>query len=110
MTRWSKVLTTEVDGSKLDAAWQRVRARRERPRIAHRAMVLVPLLAVAAIVLFVVRAWMAPAQPPLAISPATSSGPVVMAGRRTNAPHVIALAGGAVLPSQWTARAPLVVP
>jgi transmembrane sensor len=102
VTRWSKVLTTQDshdDARRIDDAWQRVRARRARPRFVRRAMVAVPILALAAVIVLFVRGWLAPAQPLASVVPAAALAP-------------IALAGGSALPTAWTADspAPLVVP
>ena len=104
MTRWSKVLTTHDDNERLDAGWQRVRGRRARPRIVRRAMVAAPILALAAVILVVVRGWLSPG-----LAPAQPAQSVA-----TYAPFAalapIALAGGTALPAEWTAPAPLIVP
>lgn len=94
MTRWSKVLTTRDDEATLDAAWQRVRARRARPAIVRRAKVVTPVAIFVAMLAFVVRSWLAPAGPATALAP--------------GAP--IALEGGSSLPAEWTASAPVVIP
>jgi transmembrane sensor len=100
VTRWSKVLTTQDDEETLDASWRRVQARRARPRFVRRAMVAAPIVAVAALLLLLLRTWLAPAPPVTPV--AAFAPPVVLAP--------IALAGGAALPAEWTAPSRLVVP
>jgi transmembrane sensor len=123
MTRWSKVLTSEDDDARLDAGWQRVRARRARPRVVKRALVAAPVLALLAVLFVVARHWLLPAPlaaapPALApvapvssaaslasslVSPAALAASPAPSSRVTLAP--IALSGGTALPAEWRAPA-----
>jgi len=78
---WSKVLTTEVDSRAIDEGWRGVRARRERPRTARRIWVVAPVVALALVLLLLGRGktW-------------------------SSAPAPLALAGGAPMPEEWSAR------
>ena len=98
--RWSRALSTltkDVDTARVDAGWDRVRAARgSRPRLARRAMVAAPLLAIAAVLFLIIRA--VPALPAVApVAPVPPGAP-------------IALSGGASLPSEWEAPAAVPAP
>ena len=95
--RVGDLLTNEVDPDRVAAGWERVRARRSRPRAVRRAMVIAPLVAIAAVVVLVIRGWLTPAPAPTAAATAPTTPPTTIAV----AP--IALAGGAALPVEWRA-------
>lgn len=100
MSRWSRSLDAEVDAAKLDAGWERVRARRSRPRVLRKAMVVAPVLLVAALVLLAVRAWLAPAAPVATLAPPQEKAFQLAA---------IHLEGGGTLPAEWKTTPPTVV-
>ncbi len=87
MTPLDEVLTKNVDPRAIDAAWERIRARRERPRTLRRIVFVVPALAVAALLVLVVKLFV--------LAPA--------------APEPIALVDGTPLPEAWSAPTPKVV-
>jgi transmembrane sensor len=83
-TTLQDALKKEVDARAIDAAWDRIRARRDRPRTARRVMFVVPALAVAALLVFVLKTFL------FTSAPATQP---------------IALSTGAPLPDEWSAPA-----
>lgn len=89
MGLWSRSLDAPVDAAKVDAGWERVRARRDRPRALRKVAVAAPVLLVAALVLLAVRAWLAPTPVATLAAPAT----IKIAA--------IALEGGGTLPTEW---------
>jgi transmembrane sensor len=106
MTRWSKALTNQVDAAKIEAGWERVRARRSRPRAVRRAAVAAPIVALAAAIVLLVRTLLAPAPAPPAPTAPVAQGPTTARG----AVRPIALADGAPLPTEWApAPAPVTV-
>lgn len=94
--RVGDLLTREVDADRVAAGWDRVRARRARPRAARRAKLIAPLAVAVAAIVFVMRAWLAPTPASTAVSVPTSTAAVV-------ALAPIALAGGGAVPVEWHA-------
>jgi len=94
--RVGDLLTREVDADRVAAGWDRVRARRARPRAIRRAMVVAPLAVALVAIVLVMRAWLAPSP-----SPTAATAPAAAPAAVTVAP--IALAGGASLPVEWHA-------
>ncbi|MBS2018078.1 MAG: FecR domain-containing protein [Deltaproteobacteria bacterium] len=92
------LLTREVDAERVAAGWDRVRARRSRPRALRRAIAAAPVVAMAAVLVIVIRAWLTPAvAPPVSTAPTT-------AVPAASAIAPIALIGGAALPPEWLAQ------
>jgi transmembrane sensor len=100
MTRWSKAFgdgdgsngVPTVDVAKIDAAWARIRERRARPRALRRVAIAAPVLALAAVLVLVLRTFFAAS---------AGAGPVALAP--------IALVAGTPLPAEWTTLEPLAV-
>ena len=115
MTRWSKVLASHDDDARVDAGWDRVRARRARPSFVKRARIVAPVLVLAAVLLFVVRGWLAPspsAPPQAARAPAAPPAQAVVAvtPAASAALAPIALATGDALPPAWSGPAAQTIP
>ena len=109
MTHWSKVLTSEIDDAKVDDGWQRVRARRGRPRIVRRALAAAPLLAVATLVFALARYW-GGGSTTIVMSPVAAITTVAAAvSPPSHLPQRIALAGGTSLPHEWIVTEPRIV-
>jgi len=71
-TPWSRALTRDVDARAIEAGWQRVRARRARPRLARAPFAAAAVLAVAALLFVLLR----PSPAPVAV--AVVPGPLTM--------------------------------
>lgn len=93
-TRVGDLLTRDVDAARVAAGWERVRARRARPRIVRRAITIAPVAAIAVVLALLVRAWLAPPTTPTSTA-AAATAKVALAP--------IALAGGDALPAEWSA-------
>lgn len=125
MTRWSKALgdaarrsdAAGVDVAKIEAGWERVRARRARPRALRRAAVVAPMFVLAALLVVVARfgfgsaegtaTTLAPSVPVPLTAPESVAPLAVPAPPGSVAP--LALASGTPLPPEWTAPVQLAI-